>query len=58
MKASMKGGVLQPSELSAWLQEGRPFILIDVLPEEIYLCRSSAESREAAEGAEKRLRLG
>jgi polyisoprenoid-binding protein YceI/rhodanese-related sulfurtransferase len=36
MTATMTGGVLQPLELRAWMQGGRPFILIDVLPKEIY----------------------
>lgn len=92
MKATMTGGVVQPLELSTWMQEDRPFILIDVLPKEIYQKRrlpgalnacvyevsfpdqvatitldksrkivlygSSAESRDAAEAAEKLLRLG
>jgi len=92
MESSTKIGVLQPSELGEWMQQGKRFILIDVLPKEIYekrrlpgalnacvyevafpdqmaaitedkseeivLYGSSAESRDAAEAAEKLLRLG
>ncbi|MCU0595088.1 MAG: YceI family protein, partial [Desulfobacterota bacterium] len=84
--------MIQPSELRERMREGRPFILIDVLPKEIYQKRrlpgamnacvyevtfpdqvaaitrdkskeivlygSSVESRDAAEAAEKLLRLG
>jgi polyisoprenoid-binding protein YceI len=84
--------MIQPSELRERMREGRPFILIDVLPKEIYQKRrlpgamnacvyevtfpdqvaaitrdkskeivlygSSAESRDAAEAAEKLMRLG
>jgi polyisoprenoid-binding protein YceI len=83
---------LQPSELREWMQKDKRFILIDVLPKEIYekrrlpgalsacvyevtfpdqiaaitqdkdgeivLYGSSAESRDAAEAAEKLTRLG
>ena len=92
MESSTKIGALQPSELGEWMQQGKRFILIDVLPKEIYekrrlpgalnacvyevafpdqmaaitedkseeivLYGSSAESRDAAEAAEKLLRLG
>jgi len=92
MKSSTKVGALQPSELGKWMQQGKRFILIDVLPKEIYekrrlpgalnacvyevtfpdqiaaitedkseaivLYGSSAESRDAADAAEKLLRLG
>jgi len=92
MKSDTKKGVLQPSELRKWMQQDKPFILIDVLPKEIYekrrlpgalnvcvyevtfpdqiaaitedksaeivLYGSSAESHDAAEAAEKLLRLG
>jgi len=92
MKSDTMKGVLQPSELGKRMQQDKPFILIDVLPKEIYEKRrlpgalnacvyevtfpdqiaaitedksaeiviygSSAESCDAAEAAEKLLRLG
>lgn len=36
MESSTKIGALQPSELGEWMQQGKRFILIDVLPKEIY----------------------
>jgi len=36
MKSDTKKGVLQPSELRKWMEQDKPFILIDVLPKEIY----------------------
>jgi polyisoprenoid-binding protein YceI/rhodanese-related sulfurtransferase len=36
MKSSTKVGALQPSELGKWMQRDKRFILIDVLPKEIY----------------------
>jgi polyisoprenoid-binding protein YceI/rhodanese-related sulfurtransferase len=92
MKSNRGHTNLQPSELREWMQKDKPFILVDVLPKEIYekrrlpgalnacvyevtfpdqiatitrdktgeivLYGSSAESRDAAEAAEKLLRLG
>lgn len=36
MKSDTKKGALQSSELREWMQKEKPFILIDVLPKEIY----------------------
>jgi rhodanese-related sulfurtransferase len=36
MTSSTKVGALQPWELAKWMRRGKRFILIDVLPKEIY----------------------